>query len=274
MNPKHAWLYVTGETSKAVYIYDLAGFGTHLIGRITKGISQPFGLALDANGTLYVANQHASRGGHGYVTVYPPRATTPSLTLSQGLIDPQSVAVAADGDVYVANRGDGSAPAGIAIFPAGTTTMSNYITSDLLQKPIQDFFDAAGDLYISDPITGVSMIPAGSTNPIALGLQGLAQATGIALDPETGDLFVDNYGNGYELLAYAPGSVAPTRTLAGNKAGYLLTLGRMGKTLYLFDPTFYSNEVYVYKHDAKRPWTILGTAENADATAFKPAGVP
>jgi DNA-binding beta-propeller fold protein YncE len=278
MNPKHAWLYVTGETSRAVDIYDLSIFGAPFIGRITKAINQPFGLALDPNGTLYVVNQRARGGGHGFVTLYPARATAPSLTLAQGLIDPQSVAVASDGDVYVANRGNSSEPAGIAVFPAGQTTMSKYITSALIQKPIQDFFDAAGDLYFSDPLTGVSVIAAGSTTPVSLGLQGLAQATGIALDPKTGDLFVDNYdyngAGGYELLAYAPGDVEPARILAGNKAGYLLTMGRVGKALYLFDPTFYSNEIYVYKHDARRPWTIVSTGVAADATAFKPAGVP
>jgi DNA-binding beta-propeller fold protein YncE len=173
----------------------------------------------------------------------------------------------------VLNRGTTD---GIAVYAAGQTTLERYITDPLVQKPVQDFFDAAGNLYFSDMVTGVSMIPAGSSSPVSLGLQGLIEATGIALDPESGDLFVDNY-NGestYQLLAYATGQVDPTRTLAGGKAGYNLTMGRVGKTLYLFDPTFFSEQVYVYKHDSNQLWSILTAGQNAEVVAYKPAGVP
>lgn len=48
-----------------------------LVGRITDGIDQPEGLAVDTNGNLYVANLDSNT-----VTVYAPRKTKPSLTLN------------------------------------------------------------------------------------------------------------------------------------------------------------------------------------------------
>jgi hypothetical protein len=273
MDPRHPWLYVAGLSHNAIDIYDLGIFGAPQIGQITKGVRDAFGIWLDPTGKLYVTNQRAPRSKAGSVTIYSPGATSPSLTLTQELTDPQSVAVAANGDVYVANRGKAS---GIAVFPAGQATLSNYITSPLIKKPIQDFFDASGDLYFSDPLTGVSVIPAGTDSPVSLGLQGLTQATGIALDPLNGNLFVDDYnGEGaYQMLVYAPGSTSPSRRPLDQHAGYFLTMGRIGTTEFLFDPAYFSNQIYVYKHDGNLPYTVLTVGQNADAVAFKPAGIP
>jgi DNA-binding beta-propeller fold protein YncE len=120
-NPQHAWLYVNGEDNNVVFIYDLEKIGFPEIGKITAGVIAPFGMAVDAQGTLYVVNQHGSGSAPGTVTVYPAGSTTPSLTIAKGLNNPQGVAVDANGNVYVTNRGP--AP-GIAVYAAGQTTLS------------------------------------------------------------------------------------------------------------------------------------------------------
>jgi DNA-binding beta-propeller fold protein YncE len=147
-NPNHAWLYVNGEDNNVVYIHDLDKLGFPEIGRITDGVSKPFGMTVDAQGTLYLVNQNGAGSAPGNVTIYPAGATSPSLTVSDGLVNPQGVAVDASGNVYVTNRGPSP---GIAVYAPGQTALSQYITDPLLSRPIQDTFDAAGNLYFRIP---------------------------------------------------------------------------------------------------------------------------
>jgi hypothetical protein len=272
-NRKHAWLYVNGEDNNVVYIHDLDRIGFPEVGRITDGVNAPFGMAVDAAGTLYVVNQHGPGSAPGNVTIYPAGATSPSLTLSQGLFNPQGVAVNAGGDVYVTNRGQSP---GIAIYAAGQTTLAGYITDALISRPIQDFFDVSGNLYFSDPDTGVSEIPQGSEQPVSLGLQGLTHAGGITIDPHSGRLFVNDWLGGmrYATHVYAPGNPKATRNLQRNIAGYYLTTGRIQNDQFVFVPAFYSNLVYLFKGNAKEPTATLRAASQAGSVAYKPAGVP
>jgi hypothetical protein len=252
-NAGHAWLYVAGYDNGAIFIYDVDEIGTPLIGKITDGVHGPAGITVDAHGTLYVVDQDANS-----VTIYPPRKTTPALTLATGLDFPNSAAIDAAGNVYVTSRN--STPASIVVFPAGSVTPSQTITNSLIVDPLQDVFDPTGDLYFTDYSTGVNEIPAGSSVPVSLGLQGVPKPAGIALDPLDGNLFVQNYQPGhYETLVYAPADVNPGRTLKDSAAANLLTIG-VRRRVYLFVPDFFSNAVSVFRHDAERPLSVLTTA--------------
>ncbi len=267
-NPRHPWLYVSDTANNAVYIYDLDKNGASLIGAITTGLNGPFGMTIDKSGNLYVVNQNPP----GNVAIYPPGHTSPSLTLSQGLTVPQGVAVDATGKVYVMNRG--STP-GIDVFPAGSSQPSEYITNNLIQNPIQDFFDGSGNLYFSDPNTGVSEIPKGSQQPVSLGLQGLSQATGIAL-ATSGNLYVNDYrpNEPYVTHVYALGRTNAKYNLKGDVAGYYLTSGSLGFRDYIFVPDWFSNRVFVYRDEFRKPYSVVDTpGSNTGASAFKPAGV-
>jgi hypothetical protein len=268
-NPKHPWLYVAGYNNNVVSIYDLAELGTPQIGKVTQGVSGPAGITVDPSGTLYVVDQNANA-----VTIYPPRATAPTLTLSEGLDFPNSAAVAANGDVYVTSRSN--APAQIIVFPKGQTTPSQYITGPLIQDPLQDFFDAADDLYFTDYSTGVNVLPAGSQQVVSLGLQEAPTPAGIVLDPHNGNLVVQNYApNAYKTLVYAPGNVNPVRVVNNGLGANLLALGTVRHAQYLFVPNFFGSTVSIYRRDAMRLQSVLDTdAENVNGVAFKPAGVP
>jgi DNA-binding beta-propeller fold protein YncE len=264
-NPKHAWLYVGGYNNNVILIYDLAKFGTPEIGQISNGLNNPGGMTLDSSGTLYVANQ---RGGN--ITIYPAGATSPSLTLSQGLSQPVDVAVDTNGDVYVSNRAN---TPDIVIYPPGETVPSNTIMSNLIQIPTAVLFDATRNLYLADNVSGVSQLPFGSQQFISLGLQGITDASGLALDALNANLFVSG-ANG-NTLVFALGDSKPRRRLKGIANDDYLAIGTVGKHEYLFTPNSANNTVSVYLHTKNSPLTVLNTAANyLVGIAFKPAGVP
>jgi hypothetical protein len=76
---------------------------------ITAGISNPRALALDGNGTLYVANaaggssSSSSSATGGSVTIFTSGTTSPALTITDGIAEPESLAVAPNGWLYVSN---------------------------------------------------------------------------------------------------------------------------------------------------------------------------
>jgi hypothetical protein len=267
-NPHHPWLYVDGYNNAAVSIYDIGGATAKKIGEITDGISEPAGMSVDHNGTLYVSSQA------GNVQVYPAGATSPSLTLSQGLTYANDAVADAAGNVFVANSG-GSAPS-IIVYPPGQTTPSKTFTSSVLGRPYGEAFDPQGNLYISDWDTGVCMISKASQTVTSLALEGGGQPAGIAFDDLDATLFVNYYygDRTYKTLAYKS-APAPVRALRGNVGGNGITVGKIRNLTYVFIPDFYSDAVYVYQQKAKRVYgTIPTDVRGANGIAFKPAGIP
>jgi sugar lactone lactonase YvrE len=269
VNYRHPWLYVADTTKSNIYIYDL-DHGASQIGEISAGLGGPFGMTIDGSGNLYVANQNIP----GNVAIYPPGKTKPTLTLSEDLYVPQGVAVDSGGNVWITNREYDGGQSGIAVFPPGETTPSAYITSNLIQKPIEDFFDQEGNLYFSDQDTGVSEIARGSQQVASLELQDLAHADGVVLGA-SGNLYVNDYPS-YATHVYALGGKEPSYNLQGHAASYYMADGTIGFRNYIFLADWYSGRVFMYRDDAsKKPYATIDTpSENTGGVAFKPAGVP
>jgi DNA-binding beta-propeller fold protein YncE len=266
------WLYVAGFNNGVVSIFDVASLGhrkAKLIGQIA-GIPEPNGIKLDANGNLYVATYD-----NDTVEVFPPGATSPSLTLSQGLDEAVDVAVDSSNNVYVSSRN----PPRITIFPPGSTAPSAVISGSVIAHPMALQFDGVGNLYAADFDTGVSVIPAGSQQPGLLPLRGVQRALGIAVDPIDDKLFafVSFAGSGGSHVAvYKPGHTHTRRYLdAPDAAGDFLTLGQVGSDEYLFESMYQDTHVRVYRHSSTQLFLDLDTpSQNAEGVAFKPAGVP
>lgn len=266
--PRHQWLYVAGRND--VTIYDLNFNGTPQIGRIREGISTPGGIALDLSGTLYVPNENAAT-----VTVYPPGAKFPSLTLT-GTSNPEGVAVDSAGNVWVSNRG--SSP-GISVYPAGQTTPSQYLTSTLITSPDQLIFDSGGTLYISGGNGDISILPPGPSQTITpLGLSDVGPVpAGIAIDPQTGNLIVGDATEPPCLLSlYLAGQTTPRRQRTLDYGGLdFLGMGFLGKKEVVFVPNSQGNFVEAFKPSLKGdPLLTVSTESVAISVAFKPAGVP
>ena len=94
---KSRTLYVADDTDVIVYPADENN--PPPLRKITDGVNQPQGLAVDRNGVLYVANSLANT-----VTEYRPGESHPFKTISKGIDDPSGLAVDSQGTIYVGNR--------------------------------------------------------------------------------------------------------------------------------------------------------------------------
>jgi serine/threonine-protein kinase len=271
-NSKHPWLYVSGFNSNNVAIFDLAKVGSPQIGSITRGVKGPCGMAVDSSGTLYVANDVGSN-----VTIYPPGAVAPSLTLATSLTQPTSTAVDGAGNVFVTNRNVARTIAEVVVFPPGQTTPSLTITSGTLTDIIDEALDPAGNLYVADRRNGVAEIPGGTSQVVPLGLGGLTSAGGITIDGKSGDLLVaqDN-GPSMRIQVYRSANPEILRTLKGSYVTYSLAMGTIDRHEYAFVPDASTGRVYLFRAMSNHPYSVISPLETADicGVAFKPAGVP
>jgi sugar lactone lactonase YvrE len=180
-------------------------------------LSDPSGLAFDANGNLFIANFES-----GSVTVDPASSGTifgqsvtanvaALLTAATGLDDPFGITVDANGDLFVAD----TSPDTVMVLPVSTgaifgQTMTADVATPLtvasgLEGPTGVAFDSNGDLFISDAFSeGVTVMPANTgvlfgqavTTDVpatltATAAAGLSDPSGLAFDT-SGDLFISN----------------------------------------------------------------------------------
>lgn len=169
--------YAVDKTDSKVLIYAQSSTSPRQIGMITSGVSNPWGLYVDKNGTLYVANQTGS------VTVYPAGSLYPSATYTQNLDRPLYPIVDQYGDLFVGNAGTSGT---VVEYLAGSTS-----TYRVLQTPGTEVdgmdFDQQGNLYVAyrNGFTGGSVeeFAPGSTQGQILGMT-IRQPQGLIVDAE------------------------------------------------------------------------------------------
>lgn len=174
-----------------------------------QGVSSPVQLAVDAQGTVYVADAQIDATGAGEVTEYARGNTSPTGMLKTGLATATGVAVDGSGTVYVSNKYAGS----IVVFAKGKRSPKATITSGLT-GPDGLATDSAGDLYIADSSgNDVLKLAHGSSTPASLRLSGIMRPTGVAVD-SAGRLYVANMnGASSNVTVYARGHTKPERTI-------------------------------------------------------------
>jgi hypothetical protein len=208
----------------AVNSYDAEG---NLTGSLT-GLYAPFGVSVDKNGNVYVANTFAQQ-----VLIYKKGATLPTLTLDDPGFLPWSIAInEADGSVAVGNlcqgdpvnfcTGDGNT----LIYKRGATKPS--MTFHGVGRQYSVAYDASGRLWadgflsytIGPPVVGyyVNHGAAFHVFPVTPGLQqggtvGFDKMGNLdVLDP-SGGLSHDPRFTCSVLTIYKPGDTSPLRIL-------------------------------------------------------------
>lgn len=224
-----AWLVFEGDQDQAaVNVYKLQGLTKNAapIGTIHVQTGCPYGLAMDKEGTLYVADNCNGND----VEEYPKGSTTEKVAITDGISGPLGLALDDKQTLYVSNY-----PAAITEYKYGTTSPSQTISGQGLTDPFGLTFDKDGNLYIADfGADQVFVVKKGTTTVTALDLQDLVEPVGVAVDKKTGFLWVTDYA-GNKINVYEPGSTVPHKEIAGAGAPYAIST--CGLTCY--PPHFY-----------------------------------
>jgi sugar lactone lactonase YvrE len=217
------------------------------------GLSQPNGIALDAKGKIYVANEDANAAGAPpSITVYAanPSATdslgNPSPTLNEtplatitgsktGLAEPTGVAIDAAGRIYVTNAVGGAGNGSITVYaanPSGTLNEAPLATIYGifigLNNPSGVALDASGKIYVANNALagsgGIPSITVYAANPsgmlveaplatISGGATGLSGADNLGLDA-SGKIYVAVPNNSITVYAANPSGTLNEAPLA------------------------------------------------------------
>lgn len=256
-------LYVVNDTSVTVYPSGASGNVQALreISGANTELNQPYDLAVDGSGNVYVANQ-AGGTVPGSVTVYAAGATgnvTPEQTIigsNTMLNTPQGVAIdPLNGDIYVTNADDA-----ITVYAAGSN--GNVWPIGVIQGsqtgldgPGRLALDPSGNIYVANASTkSITVYAAGSTGNIKPmrtikgNLTKLSDPVAVALDSSL-NVYVANFNHNL-LTVYAAGAngnVAPIQVIYGHP---LTKLGHpsgiavdSGDNLYAAN---YNNSITVY----------------------------
>ncbi|HVX10740.1 MAG TPA: MBG domain-containing protein [Pirellulales bacterium] len=144
-----------------------------------SGFADPFGVAVDAAGDVFVADP-------GNSAVKEVLRSGTIQTLGSGFGSPEGVAVDAAGDVFVADFDNSVIE---EILPGGTmqTLGSGF------KDPTGVAVDAAGDVFVADYGNNAvkKILPSGAVQTLGSGFK---NPTGVAVDA-SGDVFVADYGN-------------------------------------------------------------------------------
>jgi sugar lactone lactonase YvrE len=227
------------------------------IGGSQAGLHDPRGIALDANGNIYVANYGAST-----VTVYPAGSNgnvAPIATIDSPGVT--GLALDNSGNIFVTNYGG----AAVTVYPPGSNgNVAPIATIAGSNTGLNDAWDLAvaptGNTYVANGGNTVTVYPPGSNGNVApsatIGSNTvLNNPGGIALDFYA-NIYISNRNN--TVTVYPAGSnanAAPSSIIGGSKTGLNFPTG------IALDP---SGNIYVANHSSENGGT--------DAVTVYPAG--
>ena len=179
-------------------VVTLAGEGPRAV---PSGLSDPFGVAVAADGAIFVADGTGGR-------VYRIGTDDAVAVVAEGLDMPSALAVLSDGTLAVANTGANSI---VRVDPA-TGAVATIAAGDL-DAPVGVAAAADGTVYVADTYNDrvVAVDAGGEQRTVAGGDGQLDTPCGVALAPD-GALLVADTGNGRVVRLGADGSL---ETIAG-----------------------------------------------------------
>ncbi len=240
-------LFVADLQNSVVRLYDPTTPNPSPEGSITQGISNPSGLAVDANGSLYVSNI-----GSSAITVYSPGKTKPRLSIpTSGYY---GIAVDSKGDIFA------TSVAG-TVYAYRRGMKKPYEKIGGFVNPVGIAVDGKDNVWVSDDTASkVYTIAAGTKQVKDAGLKGLDSPIGLCFGSKD-VLYVSNFANrGPSFVAiYSNGSKSPSSKITSGIASPTLSgLTASG----IFFQSNQTDNVVGYKKGQKTPFsTITGLAD-------------
>jgi sugar lactone lactonase YvrE len=208
------------------------------------GFSDPYGVAVDGSGNIYVAN-----AGNGTVEEMPPACASSACvtSLGGGFGAPLGIAVDGSGNIYVADHQKHAVyemPPGCASSACVTSLGGAIAGGSSVLMPLDVAVDGSGNIYVSDDNGWVEEMPPGcgsGTCMTLLGENSLGQSIfpvgyGIAVD---GSGNVYSTGDGAAIYEMPPGcaSSACVTALGGGALSAFGVAVDAGGNIYFVEPT-------------------------------------
>ncbi|MGA8532803.1 MAG: hypothetical protein WB615_01700 [Candidatus Tumulicola sp.] len=233
------WLRAGSHTGSLIYvaaardevlIFPESGFNPAPIGAITDQVSLPYGLFVDRNRNLYVANSHT-------ITAYHPGAISPYIVYSD-LDGPMYIVKDHADRLYAANH-NGT----VSEYLPGHT-----IPDRTLQTPGVEAdginVDDASNLYVAyrdaSGLGSIKEFRADSRNGRILGMR-LNQPQGLQLD-HSGNILVAETGGKHVVDVFPPGKKSPSQVVKAAFGVTQIVLREANEQMYVSN---YNND-YVY----------------------------
>ncbi|WP_141006034.1 Ig-like domain-containing protein [Nocardioides humi] len=172
------------------------------------GLDRPTGVAVDADGIAFLANERVS-GSVGQIVRWDPDDGPTTIDGTTG-IDPQGIAVDADGNVYYSDEGDHEV---VKLTRTGSTYTRAVLASGL-QRPSGIAVDADGNVYFAENSSGHvhRLTPAGAGYTTSLVGSGYERLRGLAVDAD-GDVFVADWGDEDKIVRLSPSGSSYTASI-------------------------------------------------------------
>ena len=239
-----------------------SGAQTTLIG----GLYDPFGVATDANGDVFIADSENDR-----IVEVPWTGTgygAPTTVPTSGLSFPQAVAVDAAGDIFIADTNNNRVVE-VPWTGSGYGTQTTLPTSGL-HDPESVAVDGAGDVFIADTANRrvVELSGSGYSTQTTLSVSEIDDPLGVAVDG-AGDLFIADFVyNQVVELPWTGTTWGPQITVtSGLNGAYGVAVDKVGNVFV----TNYDNNTV-----AEAPWTGSGYGSQVVLSApglNQPSGV-
>jgi DNA-binding beta-propeller fold protein YncE len=255
-------LYVSLEDANEVLIFPESPYNQSPIGMITSGVTQPWGLYVDKNGNLYVANLNDE------VTVYPAGSVYPSVTYIHGLCHPLFTIVDHQGDVFVANgRLCNRSHATVIEYLLGSKNVYHVLETPGTEVNGMDF-DQQGNLYVAYRINAKNQAPGsverfapGSRKGHVLGMT-VHQPQGLVVDNNGNILVVETAQRTHYVAVFAPGAHHPKVRVKLPEGSIPNQIAITEDETKLFVSSYDNGYVYVANYPLSKgsPWTEVEEA--------------
>jgi|HubBroStandDraft_6_1064221.scaffolds.fasta_scaffold29627_4 hypothetical protein len=205
---------------------------------IGDGINNPYSVAVDSFGNLYVALLEGSGSGDGVIEIYAPGESQPFRSITTGIHTPVAMLFDQSGDLYVANcpacfaaKGDGS----VTEYPPGSGTPMRVLkrqinTPDALASGQNATLFVASNPSLKSGVMKpgwVSVYGPTGTAPIRKITKKVKGVRSLAVSAD-GDLYVESaWSHKSDILVFTPDGARLVRTITDGVSGpNLIAVGR------------------------------------------------